>query len=502
MEKPKCIGKTKEGKPCSYKAVKQLSFKFCKKHHNSHRIYGKEKTHKLCTAHTRCYPDDPKKASLKKLLPINDKYNQCEVCRKTENLKARKKFNEKKEINKISKDVKYCVDCSNKILIKDIIITKKNKPSLRCKKCLESKRKNENKRGKRDRSEQQREYENRPETKEMRKSYRQNNPEVVKGSNALYRQNQLTNNANKYRKRNAKSQAKRRQEHPEDAVKGKIARKTKVGILFNEYIRSAKVRGFEMELTIEQFTALVESDCYYCGCPRGKFLNGIDRKNNNEGYTIDNVVTSCQVCNYMKNTYNEATFILMCMKIVNTLKNYKFNVTVNPFNNYSGCNYYDYNLRANRKNLNFELTKEEFSKLQQGSCYICKRLSDNNHKHGIDRFYNDEGYTLENSKTCCGDCNYLKGEEEYHDFMIQCMFVAINHKNRITELEAMWIPSKFNEINKNKPTKEELQIMIQENKKQKHAKTLASKQEVIDNTEKIKLNKKKVWTSDELANCY
>ena len=63
--------------------------------------------------------------------------------------------------------------------------------------------------------------------------------------------------------------------------------------------------------------------CHYCGIPEdllnktGDILNSkilrftIDRKNNNEGYTKDNIVLACNRCNFMKSdylTYEEMLF--------------------------------------------------------------------------------------------------------------------------------------------------------------------------------------------------
>lgn len=74
-------------------------------------------------------------------------------------------------------------------------------------------------------------------------------------------------------------------------------------------------------LTLEDFFKLVSSPkCYWCGQTELKnyeFKNGgvrpkllgIDRKDNSLGYTLDNCVPSCSVCNYMKNTFAEKLFL-------------------------------------------------------------------------------------------------------------------------------------------------------------------------------------------------
>lgn len=77
------------------------------------------------------------------------------------------------------------------------------------------------------------------------------------------------------------------------------------------YKKDAKKRGLEYELTEEQFKKITSQDCHYCGAKPnnisksgrhfGDYIyNGIDRVDNNKGYTMDNVVPCCKVCNIAK----------------------------------------------------------------------------------------------------------------------------------------------------------------------------------------------------------
>lgn len=77
------------------------------------------------------------------------------------------------------------------------------------------------------------------------------------------------------------------------------------------YKQDASNRGYSWELTDEEAIQLFSEDCFYCGevpsneerSPKyndGFTYNGIDRKNNDKGYTPDDVVTCCKTCNYMK----------------------------------------------------------------------------------------------------------------------------------------------------------------------------------------------------------
>ena len=93
---------------------------------------------------------------------------------------------------------------------------------------------------------------------------------------------------------------------------------------FNKVLRSyrknAQTRGLPWELTEEDFRRLTSQDCHYCGAPPsmiGKVLsqsgecvyNGLDRIDNALGYTLQNVVSACKICNHAKKdmSYDEFT---------------------------------------------------------------------------------------------------------------------------------------------------------------------------------------------------
>ena len=81
--------------------------------------------------------------------------------------------------------------------------------------------------------------------------------------------------------------------------------------LITAYKYGAKKRGLEYKLTEEQFFEITQKDCYYCGkkpsniynrkeCNGAYTYNGIDRVDNNKGYTIKNSVPCCHTCNGAK----------------------------------------------------------------------------------------------------------------------------------------------------------------------------------------------------------
>lgn len=72
-----------------------------------------------------------------------------------------------------------------------------------------------------------------------------------------------------------------------------------------KYQHGAKARGYIYRLHIMEVTHLVFSNCFYCGREpssyRGKFkYTGIDRLDNSKGYFLENCVSCCSICNFLK----------------------------------------------------------------------------------------------------------------------------------------------------------------------------------------------------------
>ena len=89
---------------------------------------------------------------------------------------------------------------------------------------------------------------------------------------------------------------------------------------FSDYKSGAKRRvGKEFRLIKTEFALLISSPCYYCGELQENF-NGVDRVDNTKGYTIDNCVSCCSMCNRMKNIFTKEEFIMKCKQITEKQK--------------------------------------------------------------------------------------------------------------------------------------------------------------------------------------
>ena len=88
--------------------------------------------------------------------------------------------------------------------------------------------------------------------------------------------------------------------------------------LFRRIKRNADTRNLEWSLTSDQVRALSKQSCYYCGIKPQQVIsvsrygsyvyNGLDRIDNSRGYTINNVVPCCGICNVAKNAQTTKQF--------------------------------------------------------------------------------------------------------------------------------------------------------------------------------------------------
>lgn len=97
--------------------------------------------------------------------------------------------------------------------------------------------------------------------------------------------------------------------------------------VFASYRRQARGRNYSFELTKDEFRELVSSNCHYCDSPptsvqsqvraNGDFVyNGVDRMDNSKGYSVENCVPCCKLCNFMKRDLTVDQFLEHIKKIM------------------------------------------------------------------------------------------------------------------------------------------------------------------------------------------
>ena len=98
--------------------------------------------------------------------------------------------------------------------------------------------------------------------------------------------------------------------------------------LYKKYKASSEYRGYKFDLDEQVFFKLLQGDCMYCGDEPKQIVkhngyevlyNGIDRIDNIKGYTEDNCVSCCWVCNRFKQGLSEQEMSEHVLKMYNHL---------------------------------------------------------------------------------------------------------------------------------------------------------------------------------------
>jgi len=315
---------------------------------------------------------------------------------------------------------KQCSVCCGFKPVEDYISIN-NQETKTCSHCRADFRKQNEKRDKEHVRELDRINSKKPERIAVKNEWIDNNYEKVALRWMNYRQRKIEENgAEAYLKKVSDYVKLWRDNNPEKVKEINRLSMENINYAYSDYKKCAVASRHCFELSYEQFESIVKMPCYYCGIIQDKGFNGIDRQDQQKGYTIINGVSCCRMCNFMKGAVDNITFlhrvehILTHNSLITGGKNYP-----DAFHNHKGSCYSMYKYCAEKRNYTFEITLEEYDKLITENCYICGKPSDETHKNGLDRFDNDVGYTIANVNACCGQCNFMKKNIEYDVFMYQ-----------------------------------------------------------------------------------
>lgn len=120
--------------------------------------------------------------------------------------------------------------------------------------------------------------------------------------------------------------------------------------LYNKCKHAAKQKDVKFCLTKEEHRFIIEQECHYCGDKGRQYnsylknsmseqvrlnrysantiernyivINGIDRQDNLMGYTVDNSLPCCGMCNYLKCDMDYDEFLSWVKKAYNRLNRY------------------------------------------------------------------------------------------------------------------------------------------------------------------------------------
>ena len=77
-------------------------------------------------------------------------------------------------------------------------------------------------------------------------------------------------------------------------------REKRIRLVYTSYRYRANDTNKEFDLSYNRFKELIIKPCVYCGGYNMHSLCGVDRIDNKRGYTKDNCVSCCGICNRMK----------------------------------------------------------------------------------------------------------------------------------------------------------------------------------------------------------
>lgn len=197
---------------------------------------------------------------------------------------------------------------------------------------------------------------------------------------------------------------------------------------FAIYKKSAQSRNLDFDLSLITYIDISSKPCYYCGIIQDIGFNGIDRVDSLRGYFVDNCVSCCKMCNYLKNNLLYDVFLKRVKHILVYNKLIDDILYPEVFQDYINISFNGYKNSAKERNLEFKINKEEFTNIISKDCYICGKINTETHKNGIDRFDNNIGYFIDNCRPCCRNCNFMKQEYNYNDLLNKLLCIYHNKK--------------------------------------------------------------------------
>lgn len=214
--------------------------------------------------------------------------------------------------------------------------------------------------------------------------------------------------------------------------------------MFSRIKASAHTMNREFTLTEQEVFALVSSPCFYCKHPGSNFhmyskhlplvYNGIDRYDNNQGYTNSNAVTCCCFCNYAKHNKSAESLYKWFNRIRKHIPDFKLAAIPQEKNPWLDSTYRKLKTQAKWKKIAVNLSLEEFLSLSLAPCYYCgvaySKYMKSSIKYPYDLYYNgldrkdsSLNYIFENCLPCCWDCNRAKNDKSYEDFLTYLKYI-------------------------------------------------------------------------------
>lgn len=227
-----------------------------------------------------------------------------------------------------------------------------------------------------------------------------------------------------YLLQNAINMKKWRDTNPDKIKAMQFNAMTRPESMIKRLITSAKQRGIDVDMTaIEGFEGMTVMECFYCGhiADKGQRLNSIDRVDSRKPYTLENSVPCCAICNQMKACHSIDNFVGIVRRIST---NRGWDVIDLPDERSSLPTPFGGPGTGKAQDKTNELTNEQRLILLSGPCYLCSHSP----SLGIDRMDSSLGYYAANVNSCCSQCNYIKNDLPFDEFMKHVMYVVRHTK--------------------------------------------------------------------------
>jgi hypothetical protein len=432
-------------KTCEFKQNSELNNGYCGKHQVYYWKQEIEKDgDKVCANFIRgC--KNILEGDFTRCLSCREKERNTEKMRnheKMENLtKNNKKILVKSKKERSINDILICSNCKMSFNLNNFLQQEDNLESelyKQCKKCRDKDRMRDTKE---ERKNYRKEYDKSEKRLEYKKSWKSQNKNKLVQYCTDYRNKKIEEiGIEEYRKKCAENAKIWRKEHDtliNDFYKNKKLDSTNK---YYYYKQAALLKGLNFDLSEEECNELFNEKCFYCGEQSDNLNIGIDRIDCNcdIGYTLDNIVPCCAICNMIKNTIPHDIFltkivhILSYNKLIN-IDDEMMDYQMFQFAKSNNSRYSKYKISAKNRNIIFNLSKEEYLEIIQNNCYICGSKPSDTFICGMDRVDSAKEYVKENCKACCKDCNYMKNNYKLDYFLNKLKEIYNNLKEQIIE---------------------------------------------------------------------
>lgn len=326
--------------------------------------------------------------------------------------------------------ISKCTKCFKSF---EIYKTKNGNDSKRCRSCAKVQEKadaSRNAKGPRKRD-WKGEMERNPERAQKKKDWKDENYDKVAGYWADARARQIEKEGDDYWNNRAVDAKKWRGNNKEKVEESNKKRRYSCDVRISSEINRAHKDGIKWDLDTNYAKELISNECFYCNGFNETSINGIDRFNNDIGYTMQNAIPCCDICNTMKSDFNIITWTHQIEHILTIQK--KINGKLYPdatFDCPRGGDYSSSKRNAVKDYVN-DIGKDEFINLTKNNCYYCdKSNTPGKHHNGVDRVNSNIGYKKDNCVSCCGFCNKIINKYDW-DIVTDKFLKIYNNKNKI-----------------------------------------------------------------------